>query len=358
MFPSSRLKSSSALLAVLLLCFQPAHAEPLRTPRQVIDKLGVEVRQILADPKSSKTPEDAERAAASQITALIQSAEGHLALTERDSHGRTPLMQAASGGYALVVDALLADPSVKLAINVPDKSGETAWMVANFAPTLTLVACQPGALTRERYVLLPPYLLRMGHLLKTKGAAIGTVIRSLEAAGAEATPDAAKRAWLARCPNTSPELRQALAEGALMQTLVSHAVARQGEFNKAARQSVKSIPAKPLKGTRFLLNEDGGDRREARRAPLLQFHAMHCVKMPKPELPQTIYWRGDIVLKAVVATHAGVVEVADIDVLSISGSDETDEVADFFRSLVLQALGSYACEGENVFEQTFQFKLR
>jgi hypothetical protein len=157
------------LLALLAALHQPAQAQAARTPRQLIEDLDLEVRRIVASSKPDRTPEDAQRAVADEIAALVRSAPGHLSLTDIDERGRTPLMLAARGTYPLVVQALLADPAVKLRVNQPDADGANAWMLANFAPTVTLVACEPGTLTRERYVLLPPYLRRMAHLMKTKG---------------------------------------------------------------------------------------------------------------------------------------------------------------------------------------------
>ncbi len=338
-----------------LATFAPAARadEAPRSPRHIVERLGVEIRQILAAATPDRTPEDAERAAAAQITALIQREPGHLSLTEPDARGQTALMLAANGGYPLVVDALLADASVRLAVNAADKAGQTAWMIANFAPTLTLAACQPGALTRERYILLPPYLLRMAHLLKTQAAGIGAIVQSLEAAGAEPQPEAAKRAWLARCPNTSPELRAALEQGPLMQTLVAHAIAKQAEFNKTAQDSVRSLPMRPPKDMRFISAEREHGARPAR--DMLGLPQMFCSRMRKPELAR-IAWTGDILLRATVSTNAGIVEVADIDVISVKG-DKPEAAGEYFRGLVLQALAGYECEGNVVFEQEFQFKV-
>lgn len=347
-------RGALAALAALATFAPAARANDApRSPRHVIERLGVEIRQILAAATPDRTPEDAERAAAAQITALIQREPGHLSLTEPDARGQTALMLAANGGYPLVVDALLADPSVKLAVNAADKRGQTAWMIANFAPTLTLAACQPGALTRERYILLPPYLLRMAHLLKTQAAGLGAIVQSLEAAGAEPQPEAAKRAWLSRCPNTSPELRAELEAGPLMQTLVAHAIAKQSDFNRTAQQSVRSLPMRPPKDMRFISAEREHGARPAR--DMLGLPQMFCSRMRKPELAR-IAWTGDILLRATVSTNAGIVEVADIDVISVKG-DKPEAAGEYFRGLVLRALAGYECEGNVVFEQEFQFKV-
>jgi hypothetical protein len=353
--PSSpRFKRLSLLLLALPLWLQPAQAEPPRSPRQLIDGLGMEIRQILESSSPTRTPEDAERAVADQISALIRSSEGHLSLTEPDARGRTPLMLAASSSYALVVQALLADPSVRLTVDVADASGKTAWMVASFAPAMTLVACQPGNLTIERYTLMPPYVLRMSHLLKTRASAVSATIEALEAAGAERRPDDAKRAWLAQCPNTSPELRQALVDGNLMPTLVNTAISRQAEFGKATRGAVKSIPVRPPKDMRFVNEAD--QMHAVKLVPLLQVQQSRCGRMPKPELTQNLVWQGEILLKAVVSTRAGVVEVADIDTMWVTGDHKT-EAADYFRQMPLKALAGYRCDGDFIFEQEFQYRI-
>jgi hypothetical protein len=346
---------AATLLATLLLSLQPTHAEPQRTPRHVIEKLGVEIRQILADRSADRTPDDAERAAAEKIAALVHSGEAPLSLTQPDSDGRTPLMLAISSGYGQIVNALLADPGVRLAINAPNEAGETPWMVASFAPTLTLVACQPGALTRERYVLLPPYLARMSYLLKTGGATLGAIVRALEAAGADPQPEAARRAWLDRCPNTSAELRATLTQdGELLRALVAHAIARQREFNTTAAQSVDKLPDAPPKNMKFIA---ASPQVNALRAPvLLKIQDIPCVKMPKPQLKGNIYWSGEVLLKVTASTRAGVIEAADIGVLKFTGSREGD-VVPYFRASILGALAGYECEGEHTFEQEFQFRI-
>lgn len=354
--------------ALLLLCLSlglptaqaqttssSAPVQTARTPQQAIGRLGLDIRKILEDPQASASPEDAERAVADQIRALIARSPGHLSLTATDSQGRTPLMQAASGGYAQVVQALLSDQAVRLTINQPDARGETAWMLANFAPSLTLTACQPAALTVDRYALLPPYLRRMAHLLKQQPSPISVLIRDLEAAGAEPDPEAAKRAWLARCHNAAPETRAALAQSDLLSTtLVTDALARQREFNEAAKDSFRRLPQTPPAEMKFV--QDRGDRPRGREAPLLRISEIRCEFMARPELPNLIKWSGSLKLRAVASVRAGVVETADFTVLA--GSTKDKRVVEAFSALIVRALAKYRCEGDPVFEQEFEFRVQ
>ncbi len=334
-------------LLVLALALPTVHAAPEVAPSQLIDRLGLAIRKVLEDPKSV-TPIDVERAVAGRIMALIAISPDHPSLTEADAEGRTPLMLAASDGYAEVVEALLASPKVRQTIDQRDVAGETAWMKASFAPSLTLVACQPGTLTRQRYALLQPYLRRAGHLMKTQGAAIDATVRVLEAAGARADPEAAKLAWLARCPNASPELRQALADGPLTRTLVSHAVAQQGAFNKAM---FIGVLAEPPEGMKFV--RDGVARqRVERQTGQNPIEGIRCLAMRRPEIP-LLNWVGEMTFNVVVHTRAGMVEVVDFE-----GDVRPKEkaVANALRSAILEALRDYRCQGDHVFEQRFDFK--
>jgi len=68
-----RFQRSIALLCLLVLGIAEAQA----TPRQWIERLGVDIRRILEDPKATRTPADAEQAVA-------------------DAAGNTPWMQRAA----------------------------------------------------------------------------------------------------------------------------------------------------------------------------------------------------------------------------------------------------------------------
>jgi len=331
-----------AALLLLLSALAGANAEPARTPRQLIDSLGVEIRQILEAPKPGRTPHDAERAVAEQIAALASRSPGDDTLYATDAQGRTPLMLAVSGAYPRVVNALLADPIVKALVNVRNNAGETAWMVANFAPALTLAACQPGALTLERYPLLLPYLRRMSVLMRAEPSPAAAIVSALERAGAQVDPSAARQAWLTRCPNTEPELRAVLDKGPLLATLVDHAVGRQASFSKASREGQAGIAQKPPQQMRFVA---AGPREPA----------LVCARKPALALPGALAWSGELLFKVDAATRAGVVEAADLTLLS--GGEPDPRVVDYFRSVILQALAAYRCEGEHVFEQEFRFRI-
>ncbi|MFG6490388.1 hypothetical protein ACG04R_27215 [Roseateles sp. BYS78W] len=335
-----------AALFLLTLALASAHAAAAPTPHELIAQLGLQVRRALSSTRpAERAVADAERAVAGEIAALIHATPGDAALTEADDQGRTPLMQAVGGGYLPVVQALLTDASVRAAINMTDASGETAWMKAQFAPGMTLVACQPGTLTLDRYPLLVPYLRRMVSLMSNRKSVTVGIAQALEEAGASRDVDAARRAWLARCPNTDPDLRNALARGDLMTVLVNDALDRQMRFNKARAAGLASIPQRPPAQMKFINPVD-------RPASLT---ALRCASLPRPTLPGALNWSGTLRLHVVAATRAGIVEAADITV----ASDDAPQpfIVDHFRGALIRALSNYQCEGDHVFEQEFQFKV-
>lgn len=72
-----------------------------------------------------------------------------------------------------------------------------------------------------------------------------------------------------------------------------------------------------------------------------------------------INWSGEVVFRAVASIRAGVVEVADVEVLKATRPAKRSEKAvEHFRVAVLRALADYHCAGDHIFEQEFQFILR
>lgn len=349
----SRLQGAALLCLTLMLGV--AQAQPAATPRQLIDNLGLDVRHLLQTPDLKRTPEAAERDVAEHIKALIRTTPGHPSLTAIDSRGRTPLMLAAGHGYALIVETLLSDPSVRLTVDVADADGETAWMLASFALPITLPACQPGNLTVERQNLMAPYLRRMTHVARTGFTAVYATVAALEAAGAQRRPDEAKRAWLTRCPNTDTDLHGALAEGELTPALIKAAVTRQNEYARATRAARPKVAQRPPKDMRFI--PEGQTRDTFQLVSQLAREPGLCRVLPKPQLQDELAWDGQIVLRAIVSTRGGVVEAVDVERLSING-DRQEAVTHYFRHVVLNALAGYECEGDFVFEQEFHFAVR
>lgn len=355
MTPHRHLLHPLAGLLLALAALTPLRAEEARTPRQLIEALDLEVRQLLHAPKAERTPEQAEQAVADAIAALAQRAPGHLSLTDSDSRGRTPLMMAARGPYPLVVQALLADPAVQMRVNQADADGATAWMLASFAPALTLPACEPGTLTRERYALLPPYLQRMAQLLKTQAAPVGLAVSQLQLAGADTDAEAAKRLWLQQCPNAAPALREALAAGDLLPTLVNESVRTLREFNETAQKDVNLLPKSPPEGMKFV----HGDRdRHGKSLPAIDIENMLCEHMDKPEITGLIPWSGTYTVRVIARSRAGVVEVADFEPMTRSRDQPQPRVTGYFHAIILKALSGYRCKGDKTFSQEFQFRIR
>jgi hypothetical protein len=188
----------------------------------------------------------------------------------------------------------------------------------------------------------------MAALVSAPKSPTAAISQALLDAGATADPALAKQAWLARCPNATPELRQALAQGELLPTLVNHALSRQAAFNKAYREGSASLAEKPPADMRFLREAADG------RGPVRGAQSLNCARRPAPELRGALNWSGRITLRVGAATRAGVVEVADITVAS--GTAEP-HVVDHFKAAILRALALYECEGEHVFQQELQFKV-
>jgi hypothetical protein len=322
----------------------PADAPP-HSPHQLVERLGVLTRIAL----EGREPHERARSLECHTAELLRRhGSGREALAEPDALGRTPLMLAVSGGHAAVVEALLGDPGVRASIHSRNHLGETAWMLAVTAPAVTLPACEPQVLTQERHPLLVPYLLRASALMRDDFTTVHRIQRLLEAAGATPEPEAARQAWLARCPHAQHATRERMARRTLPGVLLTDTVERVNGFNSLYVSAPAQVPSEPPAALRFVPADPA-----ALALPLRNVALMNCTTRPPPAVRGAMSWSGSVTVTVRALTRAGIVEVADLE--TPPGTDPL--LARYFRQLVLRSLSAYRCEGDAVFEQAFAFRI-
>lgn len=332
-------------------------------PRQLIAQLGLDTR---ADADKQWTRQRAaEASTAARLRDFIAAQPGHPALTEADATGRTPLMEAAANGYADVVDALLADASVRARIDERDAFGASAWMLSQFSRPVTLISCHPQMYARERLPLLRPHAARIAYFLRGSTTSFELIAARLLKAGAHADLAGARAAWAAVCPGSDAALRDRLqASDNLPLTLWTDSVDRTEQFKRDMDATPPHPPtaALPRPVLPMLGKPDAWEQRWPRvhqtrpdqPLPPPDAPVILCTRMARPVVPQ-VNWSGHVVFRVVAEIQAGVPVVVDI-------RRTTPEIYRHAEGLLqyslLGALAGYECAGDHVFEQEFQFKIK
>lgn len=198
--------SALVLLACVFWAFEAPAVEDLKTPHEIIAQLR---SHIVAIGKSTAKQDDfdtATRAAVDDLNTFIASNRMPEALTTKDSWGKTPLNAAAYMGYSEIVAILLAQPSVKIALNEPDDIGMTPWGYAVFAPRQSAFACNPQIFTS-------PFSwssLHMSHPYYAHRNPYAAVKKQLEEAGATIDVETARQQWHDICKNQTSQTRLAV----------------------------------------------------------------------------------------------------------------------------------------------------
>ncbi len=341
---------------------QPATAAQDLSVQEQVRSLGA-LTQATADGQWD-SQRNAEKKAADAISALIAKAPGQPALTARDELWRTPLINAALWGYADVVAALLADDSVRAAINETDGQGLSAWMAAQMAQPLTLASCHPQMLVREAVGLWGPNLQRMAYFSPPSGLAFARIREMLGAVGAKPDLDAAKAQWNQRCPGQAEATAAAVAASEdLLQTLLQDSGAQITSFLNAQKETPKTVVPKvaPPQATLARLKVRGPESLvQATIEPGRP--AMVCSAMPKPDTAvleglESISGRGTFLYETTTEVRDGRPVAVRLE-LKERSERMTPASQMRLRAAVYQALGGYRCPGDHIFVQEFQFEMR
>ncbi len=285
----------------------------------------------------------AELVIANRIREFIKESPESPTLTERNMFGHTPLMQASVNGYAEIVDALLDADTVLATINNSDKSGATAWALAQFARPLSLGVCHPQMLAPGNAAVLQPYIDRTVYFSDRQPQPFERIRQRLEAAGARQDITSAKAAWRLTCPGQSDAmLRRLDNEPGLLE-----AVLQESKSWLAQAASLLSTPLKLKAVQNPVLPTARATKQEAQNGRL-----MVCQLMARVSAPEHVSWKGTVTLHLVAEIQAGRVVVAQLTIAprNIPLRDEA-----ILRHRLMEALAKYRCAGDFQFEQQFQF---
>jgi hypothetical protein len=343
----------SALLLALAAFIRPAAAA--QTAGQLIDALGPDLRP---SPALISTPSaEIEAAATLALKALIDADPKNPSLLQRDTFGRTPLMRAAFHGYADMVDVLLTNALVRSQLDLPDRFGASAWALSQLAMPLTQLSCQPAMLARMRAPLWRPYVSRAAYFWSDGAQRFERIGRALQAAGARTEPSQARAYWLRRCATPGAALKASLDDEAnLLKHLSADAVGHLQMLSTILRSNepLQIAPVASLDIAQRTADDDALSREfNSSDAPLPATSAL-CTQMAKPKIP-VMRWRGTASFRIVAEVFAGTPIWAQFDPLE---PDIDPEVAARLQYSIQEALASYRCPGDHVFEQRFDFRIR
>lgn len=197
-------------------------ADAIAKPHQLIVNLQRKM-YVVGETKGSRDAlASAEQQAVADIGRWVE--RDHEFLVERNAIGQTPLMTAASLGYAEVVGELLKARVVRAAIDEADARGATAWIHVNLAFRQSLWVCNPKVL--ENPFVWVPLVVTLPYYLGAAESPYRKARRSLEEAGASRDPARAKRFWQDVCPQQADATRAKVeASSDLLDTVVAEGTA-------------------------------------------------------------------------------------------------------------------------------------
>ena len=351
--------ATALLLAALLLSSATATvAQPATVSvNELIDALGLATQPGKEDDWSAQRAAEADTAR--QIRARIAASPGAAELTEADRYGRTPLINAALRGYAEVVEALLTDPGVKLAINAKDNQGLSAWMAAQYARPLTLASCHPQVLIREAVGLWGPNLRRLGYFSQQSRMPFDRIRAALGATGAQPDLAEAIRQWRLLCPGHDPALDPALdASEDLLATLLADSNPRLQAFLSDMKFVPKTRPTNALPPQPVLPALKGRVQKTAQPAQAARSKP-RCSSLPVPDAASIgpVSWTGSALFRFTVEVQDGVPVAAEVTLLKEDPSLPLSYALPL-RAATYRALGGYRCPGDFMFDQEFQYKFK